>query len=439
MERRLKITTKIDYALAHIASRVHVSKKLTDVNIIAEDTLKELFNLVYGYNLKNENYKKQNASTIDLYFDVEKIAYQITSQNKTSKIKKTIDSFINTKKYKYISKLIIFSITTEKKCSSDGLDILEEYEVEGEYINISDFREEIFKLKNDDDLEIIADFLEAQVNPQSKQKDIKITTGINEKLKSLHIVDQIYEVLKMFKGFRSIYPRTVAKLYPFRANKNSRTSYSRFCLKTDNLQIHEFLQKIEVKNGEISINDESLKGYKEKIVEIVTILNLSQIVCICYREKYTEVEHHSIKLMSFDPECGCLTCRFNRFDIKSLFSTLRGKAIQHSEDGIEALGEAYYLFKLGDPIKAWQIFNSIYESKQNNEDTVRFLALYNTTQIRNFVDSPWWEDEKKYILPKINEIDLYESLSILNIPTEVRDELIKIQENYFLKKHFGSN
>lgn len=433
MERRLNITTKIEYALAHIASRVHVSKNLTDVNVIAEDTLKELFNLVYGYSLKNENYKKQNASTIDLYFDAEKIAYQITSQNKTTKIKKTVESFIKTKKYEYISKLVIFSITTEKKCSSDALDALEDYDVKGEYINISDFKDEIFRLKDDDDLETIAEFLEAEVSPKTTRKEVKATTKVSDRLKSLHIVEQIYEVLKMFEGFQSIYPRTIAKLYPFKVNKNSRTSYSRSCLKTDNLQIHEFLQKIEVKNGEISINDESLKGYKEKIVEIFTILNFSQIVCICYREKYTEIKHHSIKLLSFDPECSCMTCRFNRFNIKSLFSELKGKSVQHSEAGVDAIGEAYYLFKLGEPVKAWQLFNSIIrENKQDNEEVVRFLALYNTTKIRNFIDSPWWENEKKQILPKIDEIDLYESLSNLNVSIEVRNELIKVKENYFL-------
>ena len=58
MERRINFKNRIESALSFIVARVQISKKFNDINLIVEDTLMKLFNLVYGYNLKNANYKK---------------------------------------------------------------------------------------------------------------------------------------------------------------------------------------------------------------------------------------------------------------------------------------------------------------------------------------------------------------------------------------------
>lgn len=193
------------------------------------------------------------------------------------------------------------------------------------------------------------------------------------------------------------------------------------------------MQKVKIENTVVTISDESLKPYEEKLKEIFLILNNCSIQCICYREKYTEIEYHEIKVKNYDSNCNCLSCKFHKFSIKTLITDLKGKAIAHSENLDEALAEGYYLCKLGEHVKGWQIFNSVAEKSRNqNNSAIHFLTLYNIKQIRNFIDSPWWESENKQILPKIDDIDLHNIVNEFLIPIELRDELIKVKEERYL-------
>jgi hypothetical protein len=436
MEKKMVAKNKIEHALAYIVTRVKLSNKLnfTDINIVAEDFFKDLLNLVYGFNLQNANAKKPNESAIDIYFTAEKIAYQITSQNKPQKIRQSVDSFIKSKKHEQFSKFAILSITDQRKCNSDGLADLGEFGVEGSYINISDLEKDIFYNCDTDKLELIAEFLSYETNPHAKKKDAKQKTFVDEKLKSLHIVDQILTVLNKFDGFKCIHPRTLSKLYPFNTEKRTYDTYSHYCLKTNNKEIHELLQKVKVNNNkEIELLDESLRPFSEKIEKILTILNYSLVQCIAYREKYTEIEHHKILIVKNNADCTCYQCQYQHFKLQSLFPLLKEKAIKPSENLVEALSEGYYLCKIGESIKGWQVFNFIAsKSNEENRPIIHFLAQHNSLAIYNFVDSPWWESEAKAILPKIDEIDLHNLISHLDIPIIVRDELIKVKEDYHL-------
>ena len=429
MNKRNFAIQKIEFALAFIVTRVRLSNKLnfTDINIVAEDLFKSLLNLIYDYDLKNANAVKQNETAIDLYFNKEKIAYQITSQNKSTKIKDAVNSFIRGEKYSQYSKYFILTISEANKCNCNDLEKLRENNVQAEYLNISDLERHMFFNCETEKLEAIAEFLDYEVLGKDKKKPA-YNSDI-EKLKTLHIVDQIYTVLKRFEGFNCVHPRTISKLYPFNTSEKTSDSYSHYCLKTDNSDIQKVLQNVKVANNLIIINDDSLKSFEEKLKEIFLILNHSLIRCICYLEKYTEVEHHKINLLSFDVNCNCLDCQYHKFKVQQLFSILKEKSFANSTNLKEVLSESYYLCKLGEHLKGWQLFDNITkESKRQKKDIIYFLASYNITQIKRFIESPWWINEQKQILPKIAEIDLHDILCQLKLPLEVRNELIKIKE-----------
>jgi hypothetical protein len=247
MDRRIITIQKIQFALAFVVARVKISNSLnlTDISIIAEDFFKTLFNLLYDYDLKNANSFKQNESAIDLFFNTDKIAYQITSQNKATKISETVTRFIKTEKYLSYSTIIIFSITAENKCSSNALQKLEEYNVNGKYINVSDLEREIITNLETEKLELIAQFLEYETNPYRKNKP-KSKIAIDKKLKSLHIIDQIDTVLRYFDGFSLIHPRTLSKLYPFNTDKRTYDTYSNYCLKTNLYKVKLFIDSLHL-------------------------------------------------------------------------------------------------------------------------------------------------------------------------------------------------
>ena len=420
--------------------KIRTKCNLNDGAVNGENFFRNFLNLVYRLNLTKERIESPYNETIDLHNLERKICVQVTARNDKAKADTTVAHFIKKEKYNLYKELHFVIIDRERSFDYDENKLLQY----GVSIFFHDYTTIFQTLKDEFDsynkIKPVYDFVRLECSPHAETADTNpiveeepTSQEQTEDKIELHIVDQIFEALKVFEGFSFIYPRTIAKLPLFNSRESYYDSYSHYCLKTSNKDIHELLQNVKVENYILTISDESLKPFEEKLQKIFLTLNHSLIRCICYREKYTEIEHHKINVTPFNPECDCLFCQFHKFRIKTLFSTLKGKAISHSENLEDALGEAYYLCKLGEHIKGWQLLDSIAaKSMEKNNAVIHFLSLYNTTQIRGFVDSPWWESENKHILPKIDSIDLHNTLCSLTVPIEVRDELIKVKEEYFL-------
>lgn len=156
---------------------------LYDINIISEDFFKSLLNKIFGYNLVNLNIIEKNASAIDLGDRIKKIAIQVTSDNTSTKIKNTIEKFIEYKLYDYYDTLIILIITRKKSYTSI-------FETQG----IFDFNsnkhiidcKDIIKHLNEDstvNLKAISDFLQEElinkVNIEKRKQASEIDTIID--------------------------------------------------------------------------------------------------------------------------------------------------------------------------------------------------------------------------------------------------------------------
>ncbi|QQS30837.1 MAG: SMEK domain-containing protein [Sphingobacteriales bacterium] len=420
--------------------KIRTKCNLNDCAVNGEGFFRNFFNLLFGFNLSKDKIESAYNETIDLH-DVEgKRCVQVTARNDKPKVETTINHFVNKKRYEHYKELHFIIIDREISFKYDANALLKY----GVTIVFHDYTTIFQSLKDKfdsyDKIKPIYDFIISELD-QNKLKFDTSDNSANSKTinnsfkpnKELHLVDQILEYFKLFEGFNFIHPRTISRLPIFNSKESYHDSYSHFCLKTSNKSIHELLQKVKVENTVITISDESLKPYEEKLKEIFLVLNNCLIQCICYREKYTEIEHHKIKVKHYDSNCNCLSCQFRNFKIQTLFTDLKSKAIEHSENLDEALAEGYYLCKLGEHIKGWQILKSVAEkSKNQNNSAIHFLSLYNIKQIRNYIDSPWWKSENKQILPKIDEIDLHITINDFSIPVELRDELIKVKEKHYL-------
>ncbi|WP_242289189.1 MULTISPECIES: SMEK domain-containing protein [unclassified Bacillus cereus group] len=109
--------SKIAFRLNLIEAKIKTDNRLnfTDNNIRAEKYFAGLFNLIYGYNLKNLNKKIRNTPGIDLGDKKVKICYQVTSTNDKKKIDESIKKFEKYEWYKDYDRLNIFIIGTAKK------------------------------------------------------------------------------------------------------------------------------------------------------------------------------------------------------------------------------------------------------------------------------------------------------------------------------------
>ena len=88
---------------------------LYDVNIIAESFYARLLNLVEGLNLVNANTIEKNAQGIDLFDEENRISIQVTSDNSSSKIKHSIEEFIDGKLYERFDRLVILILGNQRK------------------------------------------------------------------------------------------------------------------------------------------------------------------------------------------------------------------------------------------------------------------------------------------------------------------------------------
>jgi len=427
MQRRIEYVQRIQNALAFISARVQISKKMTDVNIITEDFLKQFLNFVFGFNLSNANTEKANAKSIDLIDYDLGLAYQITSENNTKKIKKTVSGFIDDKKYDTIQTLTIITLTHEKKCSDAALDILDEYNISSSYISLQDIESRITTEIDDYNLKPIVDFLEYSVdlNKELNREDNK---DLKSEFGDLHVIDQMFNVLSLFNGLKSLHPRTISKLFPFNL-KDRYDSYRRYCLSTDNKEIHDLLSKIEVKKSELIIHDVGLESYREKIIQVLKILNNSLVSFISFGDKRENIVHHKIWMLGDRHDCQCHQCKYLRFDINSLRDEVIEKTIKHSEDSNQALSEAFYLFKLGEPVECWKILSKL--SKDKNE-IIKFISSYNIRNLYSSINVYWLKNEAKQILPKIKEVNLPKTIVNSGLKRVVQNELSKIQSSEHL-------
>ncbi|NLJ82026.1 MAG: SMEK domain-containing protein, partial [Bacteroidales bacterium] len=398
-------------------------------------------NLLYNFNLSKNQIESPQNKIIDLHDLEREICVQVTANNTKAKVETTVKNFIDNELYKTYKELHFLIIDRNIDFNYDKNKLNEKFGVQ---IKFHDSTTILKTLINDFDtatkIKPVYNFVISELAPEKVQNgtntiisNITTTSDLPKLRKELHLVDQILESLKVFEGFSFIHPRTISRLPIFNKKESHYNAYSHYCLKTSNKAIHELLQKIKVEDTVVRISDDSLKPFEKKLKQIFLILNNCLIQCICYREKYTEIKHHEIVVKQYENNCNCLSCQFHEFRIKTLFTTLKGKAITHSENLENALAEGYYLCKLGEHIKGWQVLNSVAEkSKNSNNFVIYFLSLYNIKQIRGFIDSPWWKSENKQILPKIDEIDLCNTINTFSIPIQLRDELIKIKENYYL-------
>ncbi|MGL0821450.1 SMEK domain-containing protein [Vibrio vulnificus] len=88
---------------------------LNDASVISENLCARLMNLVYGYKLENANLIRQNADVIDLYDPNEKVAVQVTSNRRLTKVRTCLSNFLEKDLDKEYRELYIYILTSKQR------------------------------------------------------------------------------------------------------------------------------------------------------------------------------------------------------------------------------------------------------------------------------------------------------------------------------------
>ena len=94
------------------AKSIEIDNRLgyQDANKDAENAFCFILNIIYDYQLENLNKIKNNFAGIDLGDDKNRISVQVTSDNSSTKIKNTLDTFLREGYIKSYDRLIVLII-----------------------------------------------------------------------------------------------------------------------------------------------------------------------------------------------------------------------------------------------------------------------------------------------------------------------------------------
>lgn len=121
MLSRDKYISEISTKLAWIKAKVEMcsSLNLLDCNIHMEYFLCGLLNIIYGYSLVNLNSVQANYTSIDLGDPGNRLAVQVTSDNTSTKIKATVNKFIDNNYNLQFDRLVVLIIGSKKAYTAD--------------------------------------------------------------------------------------------------------------------------------------------------------------------------------------------------------------------------------------------------------------------------------------------------------------------------------
>lgn len=117
-EQQIKRCSDLLYKLCDDVQRLN-SLNYYDINISSESFFIHLLNIIFNWNLKNENFTEKNVATIDLADKENRIAIQVTSDDSTAKIRKTLNGYREKKLYEQYDRLIIDVIKKRKQYKTD--------------------------------------------------------------------------------------------------------------------------------------------------------------------------------------------------------------------------------------------------------------------------------------------------------------------------------
>lgn len=245
-----------------------------------------------------------------------------------------------------------------------------------------------------------------------------------KRIKNMHVIDKLYEALSVYKDFRTMIAWRLVDKISFKETHSTSTTYNQFTLNTNNKEIINFFDSIEI-DSDITITNPSffkgVKNAKKKACKIVEILNDNGIVWLEIPGKNQTL---SIKKKT-NEVCNCSKCKYILLNFSEVKSNLE-LDFDKSSDDWENMKNAYLYFLTGDYEKAKKAYISLNEKAEiNKQNILSFLTKYNLriTSWRS------WEHEYP---------DLPTELKKLHISDEKRRILESLSNNSLISDYSNS-
>lgn len=234
-----------------------------------------------------------------------------------------------------------------------------------------------------------------------------------------HIIDQLAYSIKLFDGIKVLPTTVISQLYPFRGSEN--TYINDFELYTDNSEFFDFMDRLSLNNNELETqsNEIFVENQKEKLNDIISFFQVNHIRHIRWRGKSPKGQICIHNLYRYG-SCDCERCNLERLNVKRT-TTILNENLETSTN-YEKLRRGYTYYLLGDYKNSIDIFLSIYnEADRNNDPIIYTISTYNITKLRRLIKLTYYESDRNKILKKISNIDF-----------DIDEPLINRNAPYFL-------
>ncbi|MCX8472829.1 MAG: SMEK domain-containing protein, partial [Sediminibacterium sp.] len=176
-----KIISRLSYLQQEVKN--FNSLNFTDINIVAENFYRDLFNLI-GFQFKNTNFESNNFAHIDLIDPINKQAIQVTSQNDNNKIKIAIEGFyLNPKNKDYKLQILLISKDAKDYTTTFGNNFNHKKDV----LDIKRLIAIINNISEIETIKKIAEFLDKNVLPERRNTECSEVETIMELINYLSL------------------------------------------------------------------------------------------------------------------------------------------------------------------------------------------------------------------------------------------------------------
>ena len=283
------------------------------------------------------------------------------------------------------------------------------------------------------------------------------------KVKSLHILDQLYHLVSKFEGLGFVDPNYIASLFPFNVQKNYVWHYKNTTVFTLNNEIHLLLKEVSIDKEGISLSEsleqelrqQSVLDPTTKLKKVFKFLNkclIYNITAVCDYKEIKEIQNYSfdrifpvsdnqkIQLnisLATNETCDCLNCNYKNFEFGKLLGKLKSNA-----GSVEFFNSEYaygnYMAASNDYKTSFNIYKHLENLKGKEGKGIEyFLARLNMKYLYNLIKNNYDGDDAENIIENIRYIDLddviYNELEY-EIDDDVKKYLIQIKEDKLLGK-----
>lgn len=266
LDNRATCITRIGIYLSYLSVLFELmnNNHLTDHNTAFEQTVCQLLNKLYGYQLKNRNDEEMNFPGIDLADAGRKLSVQVSSTAKAKKVRDTLDTFFEKKLDAEYETLLFFFLSNSRPTVKDYSKNIKRpfhFDPDKHIRNLEDIFGDICKLKETEKIREISQFLVDECGKFPHEYEPRTTLEIAELPSSFFITgsrdDIIEDIERMMRAGDPVYlwgPGGIGKSQVAR------------------LAAWKFTKRYGLKNGPFSITY-TPSPYEGEKAMVATILN----------------------------------------------------------------------------------------------------------------------------------------------------------------------